>query len=73
MGLDDQFRPSKRDSGAVGHNGFDYPSSQHSETKRRRDCYYLPHRSCEHLDRLPAVRIFIVKRTVESLTPNQCL
>jgi len=73
MGLDDQFRPSKRDSGAVGLDGFDYPSSQHSETKRRRDCYYLPHRSCEHLDRLPAVRLFVIDQAMEPLTPNHAL
>ena len=71
MGLDDQFCPSKRDSGAVGHYGFDYLSSQHSEVKRRRDCYYLPHRSCEHLDRLPAVRLFVINQAMDPLTPNK--
>jgi hypothetical protein len=71
MGLDDQFRPSKRNSGAVGHDGFDYHSTQHGEAKRRRDCYYLPHRSCEHLDRLPAVRLFVINQAMEPLTTNK--
>ena len=71
MGLDDQFRPSKRDSGVAGNYCSTHRSIGDGESKRWRDCYRFHHRRCEHLGRCFVVGLFIIHQAMESLTPNQ--